>query len=585
MFVKKIFRHIWPQIMKYKWSFFLAFLFYAFRIFFDSILKTFYFKKIIDVISTPSIIKGFVAHELIYLVIITFFILLGGYICSRFGAWCMVYFQSNLMRELADYSFGKIINNSYNFFSNRFVGSLVAKSRRFVRAFEVMHDTFIFNFWSTFITLLGIFIVLFIQAPLIALVFFIWIFVYLFIISFFIKTNMRYDIAKAEADSRVGGRLADVFSNIFALKVFSASSREKILFGGVTQNEQKHRDKSWYFKNKQDAMQAGLMTLVQTVVLYLIIKLWIAGSMNTGTVVLIQIYMVTVFDRLWDLGKATTKFMEAVADMNEVIDIFEVKPDILDLENPEVIKMKRGNIEFKNVSFIYDSGQDVFENFNLTIKSGEKMGLVGHSGAGKSTITKLLLRFMDVSSGAIEIDGQDIRNITQDELRKIISYVPQEPMLFHRSISENITYGKPNATEEEIISAARLAHAHEFISTIKNRYDTLVGERGVKLSGGERQRVAIARVMLTKTPILILDEATSSLDSISEHYIKDAFNELMKGKTTIVIAHRLSTVQKMDRILVLDKGRIVEEGTHKELLKKKGSYAELWNHQTGGFLE
>ena len=173
MFVKKIFRHIWPQIMKYKWSFFLAFLFYAFRIFFDSILKTFYFKKIIDVISTPSIIKGFVAHELIYLVIITFFILLGGYICSRFGAWCMVYFQSNLMRELADYSFGKIINNSYNFFSNRFVGSLVAKSRRFVRAFEVMHDTFIFNFWSTFITLLGIFIVLFIQAPLIALVFFI----------------------------------------------------------------------------------------------------------------------------------------------------------------------------------------------------------------------------------------------------------------------------------------------------------------------------------------------------------------------------------------------------------------------------
>lgn len=585
MFVKKIFRHIWPQIMKYKWSFYLTFLFYALRIFFDSVLKAIYFKKIIDVISIPSIIKGSVAQELIYLVVINFLILVGGYIFSRLGAWTIVYFQSNLMRELSDYSFGKIITNSYNFFSNRFVGSLVTKSRRFVRAFEVMHDTFVYNFWSTFITLLGIFIVLFIQAPSIAFVFFIWVIFYLTIISFFIKKNMKYDIAKAEADSRVGGRLADVFSNVFALKVFSAKEREKNSFGEVTTNEQKHRDKSWYFKNKQDAMQAALMTIVQTIVLYLIIKLWIKGLMTTGTVVLIQIYMVTVFDRLWDLGKALTKFMESVADMNEVIDIFEIKPDILNPLKPEVSKMKIGNIEFKNVSFVYDSGQKVFKNFNLKVKSGEKIGLVGHSGAGKSTITKLLLRFVDVSSGKIEIDGQDIRAVFQDDLRKAISYVPQEPMLFHRTISENIAYGKPNAPEEEIISAARRAHADEFISTLQNGYNTLVGERGVKLSGGERQRIAIARVMLINTPILVLDEATSSLDSISESYIQDAFSELIKGKTTIVIAHRLSTVQKMDRIIVLDKGQIVEEGTHKELLEKSGLYADLWNHQTGGFLE
>jgi ABC-type multidrug transport system fused ATPase/permease subunit len=571
--------------MKYKWSFYLTFVFYAFRIFFDSVLKAVYFKKIIDVISTPSVIKGNVGHELIYLVVINFLILVGGYVSSRFGAWCIVYFQTNLMRELSDYSFGKIINNSYNFFSNRFVGSLVTKSRRFVRAFEIMHDTFVYNFWSTFITLLGIFIVLFIQAPLIASVFLVWVIIYILIISFFIKKNMAYDIAKAEADSRVGGRLADVFSNVFALKVFSAKEREKKSFSEVTTNEQKYRDQSWYFKNKQDAMQAGLMTIVQTIVLYLIVELWIKGLMTTGTVVLIQIYMVTVFDRLWDLGKALTKFMESVADMNEVINIFETKPDILDPQKPEILKMKTGNIEFKDVGFIYDSGQGVFSNFNLKIKSGEKIGLVGHSGAGKSTITKLLLRFVDVSSGAILIDGQDIRNVTQDNLRSVISYVPQEPMLFHRSISENIAYGKPEVTEEEVISAAELAHAHEFISSIRNKYNTLVGERGVKLSGGERQRVAIARVMLMHTPILILDEATSSLDSISESYIQDAFNELMKGKTTIVIAHRLSTVQKMDRIIVLDKGKLIEEGTHKELLEKNGMYANLWNHQTGGFLE
>ncbi len=585
MLVKRIFRHIWPLIMKYKWSFYLIFIFGAFRVFFDSILKAVYFKKIIDIISKSSLVNGIIVSELVYLVIINILILIGGYISSRFLAWTMVYFQSNLMRELTDYSFGKIIKNSYHFFSNRFIGSLVTKSRRFVRAFEVMHDTVIFNFWSTFIILIGVFIVLFIQATLISLVFLIWVILYVLIISLFVKKNITYDIAKAEADSRVSGRLADVFSNVLALKVFSAKEREKDSFKKVTTDEAKHRDQSWYFKNKQDAVQAGLMTLVQAVILYLIIKLWIAGTMTTGTVVLIQTYLVIVFDYLWDLGKAFTKLMESAADMKEVIDIFETESDILDPQKPEISKMKTGSIEFNNVSFVYDSGQKVFSNFSLKIKSGEKIGLVGHSGAGKSTITKLLLRFVDVSSGEIKIDGQDVRAVLQDDLRKAISYVPQEPMLFHRTISENIAYGKPNATEEEVIEAAKKAHAHEFISTLKNGYNTLVGERGVKLSGGERQRVAIARVMLANTPILILDEATSSLDSISESYIQDAFGELMKGKTTIVIAHRLSTVQKMDRIVVLDKGQMTEEGTHKELLKRGGLYADLWGHQTGGFLE
>jgi ATP-binding cassette subfamily B protein len=489
------------------------------------------------------------------------------------------------MRELSNYSFERIIKNSYHFFSNRFVGSLVTKSRRFVRAFEIMHDTFVHNFWSTAIVLLGIFVVLFMQAPFIALIFFVWSVLYVFIVSLFIKKRMSYDIAKAEADSLVSGRLADVLSNIFALKVFSAQEREEDSFCLVTKNEQNHRNKAWYFHNIQEAVQSGLMVTIQAIVLYFIIKLWIAGSMSTGMVVLIQTYLIIIFDNLWNFGKATTKFMEAIADMKEVIDIFETVPDIEEPKNPQISEMATGNIEFENVGFVYDSGQQVFENFNLKVKAGEKIGLVGHSGAGKSTITKMLLRFVDVSKGGIKIDGQDIREVLQDDLRRAISYVPQEPMLFHRTISENIAYGKPDATTEQIIMAAKKAHAHEFISTLQHGYDTLVGERGVKLSGGERQRVAIARVMLTNTPILILDEATSSLDSISESYIQDAFSELMKGKTTIVIAHRLSTIQKMDRIIVLDKGQIVEEGTHKDLLKKDGLYADLWNHQTGGFLE
>ncbi len=247
--------------------------------------------------------------------------------------------------------------------------------------------------------------------------------------------------------------------------------------------------------------------------------------------------------------------------------------------------MKDGIIEFKNISFGYNEGTEVLNDFNFKIQKGEKIGLVGHSGSGKSTITKLLLRFINVDKGEILIDGQNVANISQDDLRSVISYVPQDPILFHRSIKENLAYSKPNASQEEVVAVAKKAHAHEFILNLKHGYDTLVGERGVKLSGGERQRVAIARAMLKDAPILVLDEATSSLDSISEYYIQDAFNELMKGKTTIVIAHRLSTIQKMDRIIVLENGKIVEEGTHKELLNRNGKYDDLWNHQTGGFLE
>ena len=257
----------------------------------------------------------------------------------------------------------------------------------------------------------------------------------------------------------------------------------------------------------------------------------------------------------------------------------------MDPKNREALKIREGQIVFKNVSFSYTGGNPVLKNFNLNIASGERVGLVGSSGAGKSTITKLLLRFADTVEGSILIDGQDIKNITQNELRSVISYVPQESILFHRTIRENISYSKPNATDEEIIAVAKKAHADEFVSKLPHGYDTLVGERGVKLSGGERQRIAIARAMLKDSPILVLDEATSSLDSISESYIQEAFGELMKGKTTIVIAHRLSTIQKMDRIIVLDRGQILEEGTHQELLKKDGLYADLWNHQTGGFLQ
>ena len=335
----------------------------------------------------------------------------------------------------------------------------------------------------------------------------------------------------------------------------------------------------------QNVFRGAYVGLFEIGIMYYAVKLWTAGEVSSGVIVLVQMYVFTAFELVWNIGRNMRRIMEAVANAQEMIEIFETPVEVQDVQYPQKCQIARGAMDIKNITFGYTKDANVFENFSLSIAPGEKVGLVGHSGSGKSTITKLLLRFADVERGEILIDGQNIAHIKQDDLRRNISYVPQEPMLFHRSLAENIAYAKPNATQEEIVQAAKKAHAHEFIVQLKDGYDTLVGERGVKLSGGERQRVAIARAMLKDAPILILDEATSALDSVSERHIQKAFETLMQDKTTIVIAHRLSTIQKMDRIIVFDKGHIVEEGAHDNLLSKRGTYFTFWQEQTAQVLD
>lgn len=584
MLFGRIFYCYWQQIRKYKWSFYFIFIAYGGAVIVSSIINPFLYKKVIDLIS-GAVPNALLTQALFHYVFLVAMVVVVYQVLFRAGDYLSSHFQSNVIREIHNDTFHRLMNHSYRFFSNNFSGSLVSKSKRFAASFERITDIIIYNLWFTFIHLTGVLVILFLKAPLIGFIFLGWAIIYIFINALFIKKKVQYDLREAEADSKVTGRFADAFTNILNIKIFSSREKEQNSFKNITYEEYQKRVKAWSFGNFQNTIQGFLMAILQIIVLFMMINMWLQGFITTGMVVLIQIYMFASFDHLWDLGKSMTRLFKSLADAKEMVDIFEESPDMEDIKNPKKCLISSGNIEFKNVNFEYVKGYKVFNDFNFSVNSGEKVGLVGHSGSGKSTITKMLLRFTDVKAGEILIDEQNIANIKQADLRQNISYVPQEPMLFHRSIRENIAYSKTGADKEEIIEAAKKAHAHEFILKLPNGYDTLVGERGVKLSGGERQRIAIARAMLKDSPILVLDEATSSLDSISESYIQEAFSELMKGKTTIVIAHRLSTVQKMDRIVVLDKGQIVEEGTHQELLEKKGFYADLWNHQTGGFLE
>jgi ATP-binding cassette subfamily B protein len=334
-------------------------------------------------------------------------------------------------------------------------------------------------------------------------------------------------------------------------------------------------------------MAMGLFVVcIQIALLFGALHYWQLGQLTIGDFVLIQAYLLTTIQQLFGINRNLRRFYESYADANEMVTILNTPHDVQDILEAPILKVTEGVIDFNDVDFYFHKERPILEKFNLKIKDNEKIALVGPSGAGKSTIIKLLLRFYDVKEGAILIDGQDIDKVTQDSLRDAIAFVPQEPILFHRSLMENIRYGRRDATDEEVLEAARKAHCHEFISGFPEQYETFVGERGVKLSGGERQRVAIARALLKNAPILVLDEATSSLDSESESLIQNALDVLMEGKTVITIAHRLSTIMKMDRIVVIDGGKVVAEGTHAELLEdENGLYHKLWSIQAGGFID
>lgn len=489
-----------------------------------------------------------------------------------------------IMADMEQASLSYLLGHSYQFFENEFSGSLVRRISRVARAFEETFDGLQQRLLPMFVAFAGILFILFRRSLLIACLVLVWLIIMALYNVYYSRWKMKGDVERAAQDTVCTGLISDTVSNVVTVKLFSGNAREASTYKKASDYLRDLRSKAWQTHAMNYSMQGLVLILLQAAVLWISLRFWSQGRISAGDIVLFQGYFVTLHARVLDFARVIRLFHSAFADASEMVEILDLPHAIQDVPNAKRLQVKRGAVSFDHVEFSYGAGK-VLTDFHLNIAPREKIAFVGSSGAGKSTIVKLLFRFYDITGGSILIDGQNVKEVTQDSLRSNIALVPQEPVLFHRSLLENIRYGKPNATKQEIVKAAKLAHCHEFIEKLPNKYETLVGERGIKLSGGERQRVAIARAILKNAPILVLDEATSSLDSESEGLIQDALSTLMKDKTTIVIAHRLSTIMSMDRIVIMDKGRVTDMGTHAELVAQAGIYQKLWNLQVGGFFQ
>ncbi|MDR2336806.1 MAG: ABC transporter ATP-binding protein/permease [Candidatus Nomurabacteria bacterium] len=512
-------------------------------------------------------------------------IFLGEIIFVRLVVWTLWKLEVISVYELNRKSFDTLSEQSMQFHNNRFSGSLVSQVNKFSSAFERLIDLTIFDIIPLAFTVSFTLLILGFIMPLYALGLFVFILIYVAVAVYAYKKIALLNAKLASAETKQSGQLADSASNIMAIKSYANEAHEKKRFDGFLQRTANANLAILRAVNIRDLGFGVVTTLISALLIIFIVGGGQWFGLSIGTVVLLYTYTSTILGLLWGFNHILRNLNSVFGDAHDMTQILDEEMTVKDDPNATKLLVEKGEVEFANISFMHESAKEtIFQNFSLKIKAGEKIGLVGVSGSGKTTLTKLLLRFADVDSGAILIDNQNISEVTQDSLRENIAYVPQESTLFHRSLRENIAYGKQQATDEEIITAAEKANAWEFIKDLPNGLDTLTGERGVKLSGGQRQRVNIARAILKDAPILVLDEATSALDSESESLIQEALKKLMKGRTSLVIAHRLSTVAALDRIIVLENGKIVEEGSHKELLKQNGTYAELWNRQTGGYL-
>ncbi len=489
-----------------------------------------------------------------------------------------------LRLKIEESAFNLLLEKTHSYYQNVFAGALATKVNHLSSSVPDLLQLIIDDFLYTFVALNIAIVTLWNTSPRFALLTLAW--ASLFFGTAFLCSKYFTSLAAAWAQSQstLTGKVVDSLSNILAVRLFTGKPKEKSIMGQAfydAQSAEQELQKAYFWIW---VSYSTSFIILQGISFYWLLKGYQDKWITIGDFALILMLNSQLFSELWNLTRRVSSFSDYYGRITEALQVILPSPEIQDLPDAKVLITRGGEIHFDHIFFSYPNSDPLFENLTITLTAGQKVGLVGYSGGGKTTFINLLSRLYDLTGGRIFIDGQDIKEVIQDSLRAHIALIPQDPSLFHRTLMENIRYGRRDATDNEVIEAAKQADAHKFIIKLHQGYDALVGERGIKLSGGQRQRIAIARAILKNAPILILDEATSQLDSITESQIQDNLWNQMEGKTTLVIAHRLSTLLRMDRILVFDQGKVVEDGHHSKLLMHKGLYQSLWDAQVGGFL-
>ena len=511
-----------------------------------------------------------------------------GQVLSKLQDYTVYKLEINGNYHLSRLCFDTLSNQSMTFHTSNFGGALVSQTSRFTSGYSQLVDVVVFSLIPMVTSIAATILSLAWQVPTFVLILVVMMVVYIAFVWVMYKRILPLSERTSQAQNRLSGVLSDAVTNILAVKTCGREDFERELFDAADRDARSAETVSMRATMRRNFASSGIIVLIMAVVSVFMVGGHAWFGIGASTLIMMFTYTYNLTMRLNYTSSMMQRINRALGDAAQMTQILDEPRLVEDAPDASELAVTDGAIDFEHLGFRYhDAAEDdrVFDDLTLHIPAGQRVGLVGRSGSGKTTLTKLLLRLDDVQDGRVLVDGQDISRCTQQSLRRQIAYVPQEALLFHRSIRENIAYGRPDATEEQIREAARQANALEFIDRLPQGMDTMVGERGVKLSGGQRQRIAIARAILTDAPILVLDEATSALDSESEALVQQALERLMHGRTSIVVAHRLSTVASLDRIVVLSGGKIVEDGTHAELSRAGGEYERLWDRQTGGFLE
>ncbi|MGY3340495.1 ATP-binding cassette subfamily B protein [Streptomyces filamentosus] len=512
-------------------------------------------------------------------------VLLLGEALWRAGFHCLNRVDARGIEHLYATGMDELLAKDAAFFHDNFAGSLTKRVISFASRFEDFVDTLTFQVMGSFVPLLFASVVLWQYDPLLVAGLLVMIAVTAVCVLPLVRRRQRIVAEREEAIARVSGHVADVLTNMDSVRSFAAEEREAAEHRSRAAESRRITLRSWDYGNLRiDTLVAPLSVLTNVLGLVLALMLG-AGERGVEAIIVAFTYYANATRIMFEFNQIYRRLESSMTEAAQFTELLLDPPRVVDPPDPEPLRSRSGAVRFEGVHFAHRGAKPLFEGLDLDIPAGTKVGFVGRSGGGKTTLTRLLLRMTDVDAGRILIAGQDISRMRQADLRGLIASVPQDPAMFHRSLRENIAFARPGATEAEVRRAAEAAHVTEFADALPDGFDTLVGERGVKLSGGQRQRVALARAILRDAPVLLLDEATSALDSESELLVQDALWRLMEGRTALVVAHRLSTVAGMDRLVVLDRGRIAEQGSHRELLAAEGAYAKLWRHQSGGFLD